>query len=223
MTDFIYELKSELTLRGVEFIKTIDISMLTEKENRGYNNALLIGFTLSPGFIYRFSKENIPDPGEFFQKEHAIDAMAEWTAEFIKQKGYEAYAQSEKNIIADGLITEPQKRSPLPHKKIALLSGLGWIGKNNLLVTKEFGCAVVICTVLTNAPLPKENQDIVVTGCGGCSVCVDICQSKALHGTVWSADVDRDLMIDISRCSFCLRCLTDCPWTQKYMDENYKN
>ena len=62
------ELISELNIRGVDFIKTVDISMLPEKENRGYNVAILIGIVLSPDYILRLSTENKVDHSEFGEK-----------------------------------------------------------------------------------------------------------------------------------------------------------
>jgi len=55
------ELISALNHRGVNFIKTVDISMLSVKENRGYSIAILIGIVLSTGYILRLSKGNIAD------------------------------------------------------------------------------------------------------------------------------------------------------------------
>lgn len=67
-------------------------------------------------------------------------------------------------------------RKPLPFhiKQLHFLAGLGWIGKNNLLVTQEYGSAMCMCTVLTNAPLPTENRPIIMPKCGECTVCKDI-------------------------------------------------
>ena len=151
------ELISKLNTRGANFVKVVDISMLSAKENRGYSVAILIGIVLSPSYIFRLSKENIIDHSEFGEKEHRADELAEWTADFIIAKGYKAFAQSERNLI-HGFYDETTKTTPLPHKKIAILAGLGWIGKNNLLVTQEYGSALCMCTVLTNAPLPTENR-----------------------------------------------------------------
>jgi epoxyqueuosine reductase len=155
------ELISELNTRGVNFIKVVDISMLSEKENRGFSVAILIGIVLSPDYIFRLSKENIVDYSEFGEKEHLADELAEWTTDFIIAKGYKAFAQSEKNLI-NGFYNEATKTTPLPHKKIAVLAGEGWIGKSNLLVTQEYGSALCMCTVLTNAPLPTENSPIII-------------------------------------------------------------
>jgi len=214
------ELISELNTRGVNFIKTVDISMLSAKENRGYSIAILIGIVLSPSYIFRLSKENILDYSEFSKKEHSADELAEWTASFIIAKEYKAFAQSERNLISHGFYDEATKTTPLPHKTIAVLAGLGWIGKNNLLVTQEYGSAMCMCTVLTNVPLPAQNKPIVMPKCGKCTACKDVCPVGVIHGSIWNTDVNRDLIIDVYHCSTCLKCLSNCPWTQKYMNNN---
>ncbi|MFT8315591.1 MAG: hypothetical protein ABF633_15280 [Clostridium sp.] len=214
------ELISELNTRGVNFIKTVDISMLSAKENRGYSVAILIGIVLSPSYIFRLSKENILDYSEFSKREHSIDKLAEWTADFIIAKRYEAFAQSERNLGLHGFYDETTKTTPLPHKKIAILAGLGWIGKNNLLVTQEYGSALCMCSVLTNAQLPTENRPIIMPKCGECTVCKDICPVGAIHGSTWEMGMNRDLIVDVYHCDGCLKCLSNCPWTQKYMNNN---
>lgn len=213
------ELISELKNHGVNFVKVVDISMLCEKENRGYSVAILIGIALSSNYILRLSEENIIDLSEFSEKENDADKLAEWTADFIIEKGYKAYAQSERNLI-NGFYDVNTKTTPLPHKKIAMLAGLGWIGKANLLVTKEYGSALCMCSVLTNAPLPTENKPIIMPKCGECSVCKDICPARVIHGATWEIGMNRDLIVDVYNCETCLKCLVNCPWTQKYMRNN---
>ncbi|HEX9027383.1 MAG TPA: epoxyqueuosine reductase [Clostridium sp.] len=215
MNELIYELKKH----GVNFVKVVDISMLSEKENRGYSGAILIGIVLSSNYILRLSKENILDHSEFSEKENGADKLAEWTADFIIAKGYKAYAQSERNLI-NGFYDVNTKTTPLPHKKIAMLAGFGWIGKDNLLVTQEYGSALCMCSVLTNAPLPTENKPIIMPKCGECTVCKDICPTGVIHGSTWEIGMNRDLIVDVYNCETCLKCLVNCPWTQKYMRNN---
>lgn len=213
------ELISELNIRGANIIKTVDISMLSEKENRGYSAAVLIGIILCPGYILRLSKENVVDYSEFGEKEHLADELAEWTANFIIARGYKAFAQSERNLT-NRFFDEATKTTPLPHKKIALLAGLGWIGKSDLLVTQEYGSALCMCTVLTNAPLQTENRPIIMPKCGECTVCKDICPAGAIHGCKWNPGMNRDFIVDVYHCECCLKCLVNCPWTQKYTKGN---
>jgi epoxyqueuosine reductase QueG len=209
------ELKFELNTRGVNFIKVVDISMLSKAETRGYNAAILIGIALSPDYIFSLSKESKVDYSEFSEKEHRIGELAEWVADFIIAKGYKAFAQSDRNLI-NGFYEVATKTTTLPHKKIAMLSGLGWIGKSNLLVTEEYGSALCMCTVLTNAPLPTENRPIIMPKCKECNVCKDVCSTNAIHGSIWEPDINRDFIVDVYKCDGCLKCLVNCPWTQKY-------
>ena len=101
-----------------------------------------------------------------------------------------------------------------------MLAGLGWIGKNNLLVTQEYGSALCMCSVLTNAPLPTGNKPIIMHRCGKCTVCKDICPTGVIHGSTWEIGMNRDLIVDVYHCETCLKCLVNCPWTQKYMKNN---
>lgn len=219
MLHMLNELISELKNRGVNFVKVVDISMLSIKENRGYSVAILIGIILSPSYIFRLSKENILDYSEFSEKEHGANELAEWAADFIQAKGYKAYAQSERNLI-NGFYDVNTKTTPLPHKKIAMLAGLGWIGKSNLLVTEEYGSALCMCSVLTNAALPTQNKPIIMPKCGECTACKDICPAKVIHGSKWEVGINRDLIVDVYNCETCLKCLANCSWTQKYMKNN---
>lgn len=63
---------------------------------------------------------------------------------------------------------------------VAQRAGLGFIGKNGLLITEEFGSYVYLGEIITNIPFtpdkPKENQ------CGTCTKCVDYCPTSALLG-----------------------------------------
>jgi epoxyqueuosine reductase len=211
------ELISELNTRGANFVKVVDVSMLSANENQGYNVALLIGIVLSPSYIFRLSKENMLDHSEFSEKENYADKLAEWTADYIIAKGYNAFAQSERNLCLHGFYDGKVKVTQLPHKTIAILAGFGWIGKNNLLVTGEYGSALCMCTVLTDVPFPTESRPIVMPKCGECTVCKNICPVKAIHGCTWEIGMNRNLIVDVYRCSCCLKCLINCPWTQKYM------
>lgn len=210
------ELTSELKKRGVNFVKIVDISMLSEEEKRGYSVAILIGMALSPSYIFQLSNGNELEHSEFSEKEGRVDRLAEFAADFIQVKGYKAYAQSERNLI-NGFYDADTKTTPLPHKKIAILAGMGWIGKSNLLVTDEYGSALCMCSILTNAPLPTQNKSIRMPKCGGCNICKNICPAKVIHGHNWEAGINRDLIVDVYHCETCLKCLVNCPWTQKYM------
>ncbi|MBR0308972.1 MAG: epoxyqueuosine reductase, partial [Mogibacterium sp.] len=67
---------------------------------------------------------------------------------FLKECGFDALART-----TDIVKVDEDFNSGLPHKTVATRAGLGWIGKNNLLVTPEYGSAIRISSLLTDAPL----------------------------------------------------------------------
>lgn len=63
---------------------------------------------------------------------------------------------------------------------VAKRAGLGFIGRNGLLITKEYGSYVYLGEIITNIEFePDEEVDF---GCGECTRCVDACPTDALLG-----------------------------------------
>jgi len=60
------------------------------------------------------------------------------------------------------------------------MAGLGWQGKNLLLITPEYGSRVRLVTVLANAPLKTDAP--IKNRCGNCMLCRDACPVGAIKG-----------------------------------------
>jgi len=220
------ELIDELNQHGIDFIKFVDVSALPEEQNNGLPRAILFGISLTPEYIREIARQ--PDyirqkvesgeihRDEFELKEKKTDRLADEIADFLQQKGFNAHSQSEDNLTQTGLYNEVIQQTPLPHKTIAHMAGMGWIGKHDLLVTPEYGSAISMCTVLTDAPLETVLYSPEGSKCGDCHTCVDVCVPGALKGKTWNIKTSRDEIIDIAHCTTCLRCLVMCPWTQRY-------
>lgn len=75
---------------------------------------------------------------------------------------------------------------PLLEKSFAKNSGLGFFGKNTLLINKPFGSYFFICEIISNLEIEPTNE---INGtCGKCTRCIDICPTDALGaGTLHAA------------------------------------
>jgi epoxyqueuosine reductase len=69
--------------------------------------------------------------------------------------------------------------APVLERSLAVRAGLGWIGKNNMLIHRKLGSYVFIGEMLVNMDLPY-GTNLINDGCGGCSRCVDACPTKAI-------------------------------------------
>ena len=223
------QLQLEIEKQGADFVHFVDISKLAKKQNRGYPHAVLIGVLLTKGYLEKVSgkqdyvgemiQNKQIEEDEFHLAELKTDRVADHIANYITMAGFDACSQSEDNLAKTGHYKFTTKTTPLPHKTIAGLAGLGWIGKHNLLVSPQFGSAINMCTVLTNAPLKTILKEPIEPQCGNCHVCVDVCEEKALKGKTWEQGLPREELIDVFLCTTCIKCLVFCPWTQLYMGQ----
>jgi len=113
------------------------------------------------------------------------------------------------------------------HKTAATCSGLGWVGKNGLVINRDYGSRLSWATVLTNAPLDPDEPSLE-SECGDCDLCVRHCPSGAVKGHTWTMTEPSVAMVAYEKCSAlkkgrnsltnkpnCGFCVTVCPYSRK--------
>lgn len=91
-------------------------------------------------------------------------------------------------------------RTDLSHKMVATRAGLGWIGKTDLFISKEFGPRLRLVSILLKSPVKPKSKPADRSRCGNCNICVDICPAKAANGKLWDIAVDREEFFDPWKC-----------------------
>lgn len=224
------EIRSRLIKAGSSLVGFADMSELPAEVRDSMPSAISIAAALNPSIINEIS--NGPTK-QYFQEYNRVNEflthLSETTVEYLKSRGHKAVAI--KPTVAKEDMDYSTLATPLPNKTVATRAGLGWIGKSALLITKEYGPAVRLTSVLTDAEFETASP-INESHCGDCTKCVENCPAKAIHGKNWELGSKRELMVDAFACcdtaaslsknigivaTICGICINSCPWTQKYI------
>lgn len=80
---------------------------------------------------------------------------------------------------------------PVMEKDFAMQAGLGWIGKNSLLITPDFGSYCLIGCLFTDVALSSD-KPFDLDGCMDCGACINACPTGCIN---WDRTIDADRCI----------------------------
>lgn len=223
------KIRDELLKNGATLVAFGDLRGIPYENRQGLDYGISIALALNPEVINNINEGVTHEyHNEYNRANNKLDQLAILAAEILKKHGYQAIPQTVSKVVID----RTDHRTQLPHKTVATRSGLGWIGKCALLVTKEFGSAVRLTSVITNAVL-DVGQPIDGSKCGNCDRCVVNCPAKVVKGVNWDIEKKREDYYDAIDCrkearrrsglagidqSLCGLCILSCPYTQKYIE-----
>jgi len=117
--------------------------------------------------------------------------------------------------------------APVMEKPLAAAAGIGWQGKNTMLVSREHGSWLFLGAIFTTAELPPDEPE--TDHCGSCRRCLDVCPTAAFPAP-YQLDARRCLAyLSIehkghipaefrramgNRVFGCDDCLAVCPWNK---------
>jgi epoxyqueuosine reductase QueG len=219
--------KDFLTQHGATVVGFADLAPVPEPMRRGFPRAISFGLALDRPVVAGITEGPTQAYLQLYHDSNArLTAMAEESAAWLRERGARAEARP-----STGDWDKETLRAPFSHKMAATLSGLGWIGKCDLLVTETYGSAVRWASILTDAPLPT-GEPIVESRCGDCTACVKACPGEACSGKLWRRGMAREEFWDPRACmagmakinrdrgtafGICGKCIAACPLTQAYL------
>ena len=84
--------------------------------------------------------------------------------------------------------------APIFEKQYAVEAGLGWIGRQSLLITPEYGSYVLLGELVINLTADAYDKPLESIGCSECRRCIDACPTGAIV---------QPMTIDTTRCISC--------------------
>jgi len=214
---------------GADIFGVADLDLLREYETHpanlldGFDYGISIGVKL-PDPLFDMLPESRPLYSRYYVVANdLLDRIAFEISRAIEGEGYRALP-----IPASKVLGGLHWRSHISHKAIARAAGVGWIGRNLLLVTPQFGPRVRLASILTDMPLkagkPSRNR------CGVCRECIDSCITHALHYSDFDDYPERNEVFEVDKCASKLRefasdpdigtmvcgiCIKVCPWGKR--------
>ncbi len=148
------------------------------------NTAISIGIPLSGSVMASLTDHpNVLYKAHYRQVNHTLNDIAFRITSEINNMGQNAIA-----IPASQMISWEPMHAHLSHREIAYKAGLGWRGRNNLLVTAKYGSQVRLVTVLTDLHLLIDQP--TDEDCDECYACLDACPAGAISDNVENFNLD---------------------------------
>jgi epoxyqueuosine reductase len=123
--------------------------------------------------------------------------------------------------------------APILERALAKNSGVGWVGKNTCIITKNSGSFVFIGEIFLNIDLITDTP--VKNYCGNCTKCIEACPTKAIiepyvldskkcisyYTIEHRSDIPEDFKNKFNNWVFgCDICQNVCPWNKKNSNDN---
>jgi len=186
------------------------------KSSAGLDYAVSLAFPLSLGVLRTITDRPTTIYKHHYQQaNYLLDRATLRISRMLEEEGFRALP-----VPASVYTSRSELKAHLCHRTIAQRAGLGWWGKNNLIVHPRFGAGIRLATVLTDAPLAPPGEPVSASfpdkagTCGDCRACIDVCPVGAIGGSI--SDFDRNAcfskvreferkVIGVGICGICVR------------------
>ncbi len=124
---------------------------------------------------YRTEEPAVPAPGQ------GMIARYAWGTDYhdLIRERLHALADFHCELTPGAAVRGVVNTAPLLEREFAELAGLGWVGKNTLLLNRQLGSCFFLAALLTSETLVYD-EPLTTGHCGTCRACIDACPTGAI-------------------------------------------
>lgn len=172
-----------------------------------YDNAMMLTMEMKRDLIAQ--NPSLESSKEIFRTYEALGVAVNKIADFLRQRGYNCHPSP---AIGGDINTVPTAQD----------ANLGYVGKNGILITPEFGPCVRLAAVfidVDNLPVATENDHKWISDfCKTCNKCVRSCPAGAIYEEPKVLPDGTHVYIDLHKCAppfseGCSKCISTCVFT----------
>ena len=136
-------------------------------------------------FSYTREKKNL---NEFYQSSHSNQLKISSYALGFEGRDYHEVIRERLLSVKKKILKEyPHIKMtlsldvhPILERDMAFRSGLGWVGKNSMLISRQHGSFTMIAGLLLSEKLPLKKRALETDHCGHCNACIEVCPTDAI-------------------------------------------
>jgi epoxyqueuosine reductase QueG len=175
-------------------------------------SAVVFALPMDQGAIERFLKkedmasENIDNR----RVNNMASGLAFEVSEFLNMKGYKSVPLAANAVYRKDTPNGPyDEKPPVSHRYLAVRSGIGFFGKSGNVIMDQYGAAIILASVVTEADLiPTEPLSPEDSYCDGCRLCMSACASGLMSAeeetsvTLGNEDFNYSKRRSYNRCEY---------------------
>jgi len=258
--DLTQEIKQKALELGFDLVGITDASPIEEQQEKALRDWLQSGFAGQMAYMHRNIEKRIDPAGLLENAQSVICVGLNYTplagdgktnaaavgrvSNYALYEDYHIFIKKQLCKLVDFINSIINNQSsiinfrvcvdsaPLAERALAVRAGLGFIGKNHILINPQLGCQIFLGEIITTLKLQPsiENHGLDKSLCSNCNKCIAACPSGALRPdgqfdasrcvsylTIeYKGEIASDLAGKIGDRLFgCDECILACPWQKK--------